>query len=269
MEQTETGRPAHHRAPHRDEAAFLQGLGDRVRALRARRGLPRRALARDTGISERYLAQLETGQGNISIVLLRQIAQTMNVPLATLVDEPAPQPDEPAAPARDAAAHSWPVALVGLRGAGKSTIGTRAAASLGLPHVELDEEIRRAAGAGAGEILDLCGPAACARYERRALAATLERHDRAVISAGSGLFATPESFRLLRSRCFTVWIKAAPEAHLDRVMGGSPGAADALGDLRRVIAERQATYGRADAAIDTTGRSVASCVNELLSALRP
>jgi XRE family aerobic/anaerobic benzoate catabolism transcriptional regulator len=164
------------------------------------------------------------------------------------------------------------VALIGLRGAGKSTIGRRLAERLDVPFLELDREIERESGLALAEIFDLYGQAAFRRHERRALETLLQRHPRAVIATGGSLVSEPATFDLLLSSCFTVWIKAAPEEHMARVLAQGdlrPMAdnAESMDDLRRILAGRTALYAKADAAIDTTGRDVDTSLDELITAL--
>ncbi|HET8727487.1 MAG TPA: helix-turn-helix transcriptional regulator [Alphaproteobacteria bacterium] len=277
------------------DAEYLRMLGERVRQARARRGMTRKILARDSGVSERYLAQLETGQGNISIILLRQIAHAMGLPLVELVRE---GPDRPVeltlllqflsrlppkelaearalltdALGRGGANRRSRIALIGLRGAGKSTLGRMAAERLGAPFVELDREIERESGTSLSEIFALYGQAAYRRYERRALEAVIERHDRAVIATGGSLVSEPGTFDLLLSACFTVWIKASPEEHMGRVIaqGDYRPMADneeAMDDLRRILDGRAALYGKADAVVDTAGKPSDRSLEELMAAI--
>ena len=278
------------------EAAYLRLLGERIREARARRGMTRKILARDSGVSERYLAQLEAGQGNISIALLRQVAQAMGVPLAELVREGGDPPIEltllretldrlgakELAQARALIAERFApdagegrrrrVALIGLRGAGKSTLGRRLAEARGVPFVELDREVERLSGMALGEIFQLYGQAAFRRYERRSLEQIVERHERAVIATGGSLVSEPATFDLLLSTCFTVWLKAAPEEHMARVVAQGdlrPMAenAEAMADLRRIVAGRAALYAKADVAVDTQGRSEDESFAELRRAV--
>jgi XRE family transcriptional regulator, aerobic/anaerobic benzoate catabolism transcriptional regulator len=274
------------------EAEYLRLLGDRLREARARRGMTRKILARDSGVSERYLAQLEAGQGNISIALLRQVAHAMGMPITDLVRE---EPDRPVeltllietlgrlgpkelAQARrllgeafGAAVESGRrhrIALIGLRGAGKSTLGSLLARALAVPFIELDREIEQVSGTSLSEIFDLYGQAAYRRYERRALETVIERHDRAVIATGGSIVSEPATFDLLLSACYTVWLTTSPEEHMSRVVAQGddrPMAENdaAMEDLRRILAGRAALYSKADAVVETAGKTVEESLREL------
>jgi XRE family transcriptional regulator, aerobic/anaerobic benzoate catabolism transcriptional regulator len=278
------------------EAAYLRLLGDRIREARARRGMTRKILARDSKVSERYLAQLEAGHGNVSIVLLRQIAQAMGLPLVDLVRE---EPDRPVeltlmiqtlarlsgkelAQARKILAETFGaaiererrhrIALIGLRGAGKSTLGAMLAKELAVPFIELDREIERESGTSLSEVFDLYGQGAFRRYERRALESVIERHDRAVIATGGSIVSEAATFDLLLSACFTIWLAAAPEEHMARVVaqGDTRPMADneeAMEDLRRILAGREVLYSKADVCVDTAGKTTAQSLRELKKAV--
>ena len=282
----------HHPEDDNGQALYLRLLGDRIRDARARRGMTRKILARDSRVSERYLAQLETGQGNISIVLLRQIAHAMGLPLADLVRE---EPDRPVeltlliqtlgrlqpkelSQARKLLTDTFGtvveserrqrVALIGLRGAGKSTLGARLARVKGVPFIELDHEVERESGTTLAEVFDLYGQSAYRRYERRALESMIEGHHRVVIATGGSIVTEPATFDLLLAACFTVWLTAAPEEHMSRVVAQGdyrPMAEneEAMDDLRRILASRTALYAKADATVDTAGKSVDQCLREL------
>jgi XRE family transcriptional regulator, aerobic/anaerobic benzoate catabolism transcriptional regulator len=271
-------------APERDP--FLVALGERARSLRARKGMTRRALALASDVSERHLANLELGVGNASILVLRQVAQALSAPLAELLgDETTTSPEwlmirellrgrddddlrrgrlaltQLYGQAGEPGARGRRIALIGLRGAGKSTLGRLLADDLGVHFVELNREIERVAGCGISEIQNLLGQAAYRRYERRALEDVIQLHADAVIATPGGIVSDPTTFSLLLSHCYTVWIKAAPEEHMQRVVAQGDlrpmsGNREAMDDLRRILAGRAAFYGRADLTIDTVGRSV-------------
>ncbi len=275
--------------------AYLRQIGERVRNARARRGMTRKILARDSGVSERYLAQLESGQGKVSILLLRQIARAMGLPLADLTRE---GPDraveftlvrqllERLSPEELAQAHGLlrghfgqalggergsRLALIGLRGAGKTTLGRRLAERLGAPFLDMGAEIERDSGMSLSEIFSLSGQAAYRRLERRALERVLQSHERAVIETGGSIVSEPGTYELLLRACYTVWVKAAPEEHMSRVIAQGDyrpmaGNAEAMADLRSILAERDPLYAKADAVVDTTGQSEEESLSELLRA---
>jgi len=273
-------------------ADYLARLGERVRAARVRRGMTRKILAHDSGVSERYLAQIEAGQGNISIALLRQVAEAMSLPLGELVREGADRPieltlllqrlerlsrEDLAEAGRvlterfglDRGAHRHDrIALIGLRGAGKSTLGRKLAAALNRAFIELAVEIAAIAGMSLDQIFDLSGQAGYRRYEKRALERVLERNGRFVLATGGSIVSEAGTYDLLLSSCYTVWIKAAPEEHMARVvaqgdMRPMAGNAEAMEDLRQILAEREALYARADAVLDTAGKSPDAAFSEL------
>jgi XRE family aerobic/anaerobic benzoate catabolism transcriptional regulator len=267
----------------------LAALGERTRALRLRRGLTRKALAKAADVSERHLANVEMGVGNASVQFLRQLAQALDCTLAELVgDETASSPEwlmirevlrgrtEPElAQARSAlgtlfgapaslAARRQRIALIGLRGAGKSTLGRLLAESWQVPFVELNRSIEAVAGCSLAEIHSLYGPAAYRRYEKRALEETIRRFPRAVIATPGGIVSDPATFSLLLAHCYTVWVRATPEEHMGRVlaqgdtrpMAGHAGNTEAMNDLRRILDSRAAFYAKADEVFETSGRSV-------------
>ena len=252
--------------PQQQEAAFLARLGERVRSGRAGTGMTRKSLAASSGVSERYLAQLESGQGNISVLLLRKVAHAIGMPVEALLRE---------APEREPGRR---VALLGLRGAGKSSVGAKLAAGLGVPFVELDREVEREAGAKLNEVFAMYGQEAFRRFERRALERVLRTHESAVIAASGSIVTDPDSYRLLLDSCQTVWLKAKPEEHMDRVIaqgdmrpfeGKVRGRSAALEEIRRLLADRNRLYARAGHTIDTSGRSPRAVLDELRSRLTP
>jgi XRE family transcriptional regulator, aerobic/anaerobic benzoate catabolism transcriptional regulator len=240
---------------------FLSRLGERVRAARATRGMTRKALARDSGVSERYLAQLESGRGNTSILVLRRIAGALRVPLEHLARDPS-----------RAGGRRSRIALIGLRGAGKSTLGSRLAKATGAPFVELDREVEREAGTSLSEIFLLYGQAGYRRYEKRCLEKVLEANARLVLATGGSIVSEPATYELLRAACLTVWLKADPEEHMARVVAQGDtrpmaGTREAMHDLRRILAGRAALYGQADLTVDTAGKSIDQSLAELRKAV--
>ena len=270
---------------------FLAHLGGKVRDARLRLGLTRKALARESAVSERYLAELEAGRGNISVLLLRQVAGTLGLALAELLRENVDQaleltliheflerlPKQRLARVRaqlqrdfgaDPAGRSERIALIGLRGAGKSTLGEALAAELKVPFIELDREIEREAGTGLSEIFLLYGQQGYRRYEQRCLEKILEGQARCVIATGGSIVSEPGTYDLLRSSCFTVWLKAKPEEHMSRVMAQGDmrpmaGNTQAMADLKRILQSRATLYGQADAVVDTAGRSLKQSLKDL------
>jgi XRE family aerobic/anaerobic benzoate catabolism transcriptional regulator len=266
-----------------------------VRDARQGRGMSRKALAQASAVSERYLAELEAGRGNISVLLLRQIGGTLDLPLDELLRENGGQgveltliheflsrlPKQRLARVRaqlqrdygdGTLDRSGRVALIGLRGAGKSTLGEGLAAELRVPFIELDREIEREAGTGLSEIFLLYGQQGYRRYERRCLERILESHARCVIATGGSLVSEPGTYDLLRASCFTVWLKARPEEHMSRVVAQGDtrpmaGNSQAMGDLKRILQSRAPLYGQADAVVDTAGRSVRQSLKELRRAI--
>jgi XRE family aerobic/anaerobic benzoate catabolism transcriptional regulator len=286
-------RSEHESAQRGEEAAYLRQLGERIRDLRVRRGMTRKILARDSSVSERYLAQLEGGEGNISIIRLRQVAEAMGIPLEELIRVGPEQPPEftllvqylgRLAPARleqareillthfEAPGRRGRFALIGLRGAGKTTLGAMLAAHLQLPFIQMTEAIEREAGMTLSEIFSLYGQAAYRRYELRALQATLRSHGRFVLAPGGSIVTEPATFDELLTSCYTIWLKASPEEHMARVVrqGDHRPMSDnreAMKDLERILVGREAMYGKADAVVDTSGRTVPQAFADLLKAL--
>jgi XRE family aerobic/anaerobic benzoate catabolism transcriptional regulator len=269
-----------------DEAKnpFLVALGERARALRARRGMTRKAVALAADVSERHLANLEYGQGNASILVLAQVAAALQCSLAELIGDVSTSSPEwlmirellegrdeaslrrvrvavgqllGTGGANPVAARSPRVALIGLRGAGKSTLGRRLADDLGYTFVELSAEIEKFAGCSVAEIQGLYGANAYRRYERRALEEAIQIYPEAVIATPGGLVSDPATFNLLLAHCTTVWLQAAPEDHMKRVVAQGdmrPMAAsrEAMEDLRGILSGREPFYAKADYSLDTS-----------------
>ena len=275
---------------------FLLFLGKRVRELRNRRGMTRKMMAREADVSERHLAQLEAGEGNVSIVLLRRIAAAVNVSLAELFATEAETRHEkvliqrfldrlPAHRVEDAmfrllrefgdeeVERRKRVALIGLRGAGKSTLGVRLGQELNIPFIELDGEIEKDTGMPLAEIFSLYGQTGYRSIERRSLERVLREQGRAILSVGGGVVSEKETYDHLLSNCYTVWIKARPEEHMARVIAQGDlraiaGGNQALEDLRRILEAREPLYRKADIYLDTSGNSVEESFTKLKAALQ-
>ena len=280
-------------AAGRDSDPYLRRLGERVRMLRNQRGMTRKALAQHAKVSERYLAQMEAGKGNCSIVLLRRIARAIGLPVTQLVHEGAEPPLdlvllsqflERLAPdmllearklvtehfsSSSEDVHRRRIALIGLRGGGKSTLGQLLADNLGLPFIELDREIERRSGAKLSEIFDMFGQETFRRAEREALDDVLRQHPHFVIATSGSIVTEPGTLELLLSSCFTVWVRAEPEEHMKRVMAQGDmrpmaNSARAMEDLVSILKSREPLYAKADAALVTSGKTPEQNLTELL-----
>ena len=285
-----------------DKHPFLVGLGERVRALRSRRGMTRREVAMAADVSERHLANLEYGVGNVSMLVLLQVAGALQCSLAELTGDMTTRSPEwlllremlehrdegtlkrvriavaemlgmGGAKGDEQGARSPRVALIGLRGAGKSTLGQRLADDLGFPFVELSREIEKFAGCSVNEIQSLYGQNAYRRYERRALEEAIQIHPEAVIATPGGLVSDAATFNLLLTHCTTVWLQAAPEDHMKRVAAQGdlrPMAAskEAMSDLKGILAGRAAFYSKADLQFDTSAQPLEASFQALRSLVR-
>ena len=278
-------------AAGRDNDPYLRRLGERVRTLRNQRGMTRKALARHAKVSERYLAQLEAGLGNGSIVLLRRIARAIGLPVTQLVHDGAEPPldlvlltqflerlppdmlvearklvtEHFSSPSEDRRR----VALIGLRGGGKSTLGRLLAERLDVPFIELDREIERRSGANLSEIFDMFGQETFRRAEREALDDVLRQHPHFVIATSGSIVTEPGTLELLLASCFTVWVRAEPEEHMKRVMAQGdmrPMAnnARAMEDLVSILKSREPLYAKAEAVLATTDKTPEQNLAELL-----
>jgi XRE family aerobic/anaerobic benzoate catabolism transcriptional regulator len=289
------------------EEAFLSWVGSRLREARARRGMTRKQLAAEADVSERHLAQLESGEGNVSIVLLRRITAALNVSLSDLFTAdvngsaeggdksasngaasskitqlldrmPAGKREQVAARllqefAGEVSARRGRIALIGLRGAGKSTLGAKLAKEMKAPFIELDREIEKDARMPLEEIFSLYGQSGYRRIEKRTLARVIQERERAVISVGGGVVSEKETYDALLANCFAVWVKAQPEEHMSRVIaqGDMRAMADnneAMEDLRRILEAREPFYRKADMHLDTSGKSVEQSFRELKKTLQ-
>ena len=276
-----------------DTEAYLHRLGERVRMLRNQRGMTRKALAQHAKVSERYLAQLEAGLGNVSIVLLRRIARAIGLPVTQLVHDGAEPPldlvlltqflerlspdmlgearklvtEHFSSPSEDLRRKR--IALIGLRGGGKSTLGALLAQQLGVPFIELDREIERRSGATLSEIFDMFGQETFRRAEREALNDVLRQHDQFVVATSGSIVTEPGTLELLLSSCFTVWVRADPEEHMKRVMAQGDmrpmaKSARAMEDLISILKSREPLYAKAEAALTTTAKTPEQNLAELL-----
>lgn len=285
--------------PDADARATLTELASRVRAWRSRRGMTRRQLALDSGLSERFLADMESGRGNASINSLEAVARALNIALVDLLqDTPRPalarlqgllsrMDDAQLDQAHGMLSATFGlsssqgrerrVALIGLRGAGKSTLGQQLAAEREVPFVELDREVEREAGTSMNEIFLLHGQAGYRRYERRALLRVAEEHAGGVVmTTGGSIVSERETFDLLQSQFWCVWVKASPEEHMSRVVAQgdmrpfdstSGATGEALEDIRRILASREALYARADSVVDTSSRTIRQSLRDLTRAV--
>ena len=286
-------KPAAPQADKGSTAAFLAAIGAEVRRNRAKRGMTRRQLAQASETSERYLAQIESGAGNPSVSVLRAIARALDLIPAALLPEgsvrPAavghmldllgqvPEADLPALvkdiEARVArtehADRGRRIALVGLRGAGKSTLGRMLAQHLGWPFIELDRLVEEGYGASIPDLMEMAGTATFRRHERSALSRVIAKHEAAIVTTAGGIVADPETYALLLRRTHTVWIKARPEEHMSRVMAQGdfrPMAQNrqAMADLVAILDARRADYARAEAEVDTSGEAMEQSFAKLL-----
>ncbi len=267
---------------------FLVALGQRVREIRARRGMSRKALSIAADVSERHLANLEHGVGNASVLVLLQVSQALRCSLAELLGDPTTRSPEwlmirelldnrdeaTLRRVREAAGsllgaggalrgEGVPgpsrIALIGLRGAGKSTLGRMLAEDLGFPFVELSREIEKFAGCTISEIQGLYGQNAYRRYERRAIEEAIQIYPEAVIATPGGLVSDPASFSLVLAHCTTIWLQATPEDHMRRVaeqgdMRPMAGNKEAMDDLKHILAGRAAFYSKAEHQLDTSAQ---------------
>jgi len=292
------------RPPPLSSEQFLLSLGSRVRDFRNRRSMTRKTLARESDVSERHLAQLESGEGNISILLLRRIAAVLSVSLEELF---APQRQDnqqgeqqhasqkqtllrlterlPSHRLEEAAARLMRdfgpeqnlrlsrIALIGLRGAGKSTLGSKLAADRDVPFIELDHEIEKDTGMPLTEIFSLYGQSGYRAIEKRTLERVLGESDRAVISVGGGIVSEKETYDYLLAHCYTIWLKAQPEEHMSRVIAqgdfrAMAGSDRAMEDLRGILESREPLYRKADTCVDTSGDSIDASFTKLCATLQ-
>lgn len=281
-----------------DKNPLLETVGERVRTLRSRRGMTRKAVAQAADVSERHLANLEYGTGNASILVLQQVAGALHCSMSELLGDVTTSSPEwllirellenrSEAELRRARlglvellgagtqddARDRRIALIGLRGAGKSSLGQMLATDLDVPFVELSREIEKVAGCSIREIHDLYGTNAYRRYERRALEETVQIHSEVVIATPGGIVSDAATFNQLLQHCTTVWLQAAPEEHMSRVSAQGdtrPMAAstEAMEDLRRILSGRSAFYSKADLTVDTSRQTMDQSFASLRQAVR-
>jgi len=283
------GPPNSHSSPVN---SYLRQLGEKLRAVRARRGMSLRQLAKESALSARFLAKVELGRGNISVGRLHQVAHVLGVPIETLAAD-----GLPAAPAFeqstaflkrlpsgqlsdahklllekfggvDSASRRSRIALIGLRGAGKSTLGSLLAHRLGFPFIELDKQIERDSSLTLTIIFDLYGASGFRRMEREALEVIFAKHPRFVLAAGGSIVSDPGVYNRLLSECFTIWLRATAEEHMARVLAQGdrrPMAHNrqAMRDLRRILWSRETLYRQADAVLETSGHSIRESLQAL------
>ncbi len=283
------------------DADYLQHLGDNVRALRAQRGITRKVLGQQSGVSERFLAQLEGGTGNASVLVLRRIAAALGVEIEALLTErnggagskdlvqtvdllrglgqedivrarSLLQDHFGGTQAMNGGARRQRIALIGLRGAGKSTLGAHIAAELRVPFIELDRLVEQASGTPLSTIFDLYGQNGFRRFERRCLDEVLEKYPRFVMATGGSIVSEPATYERLRRACFTVWLRATPEEHMQRVvaqgdmrpMAHNP---EAMSELKQILHEREPLYRQADLTVDTSKRTPDALLQHLTHTL--
>lgn len=270
---------------------LIRQVGERVRKARDLKGISRRVLSETSGVSPRYLAQLEAGEGNISIGLLMRVAQALDLRIEWLLGEDDPWTSDvirfaesyrladastrqraQAAlnPARANALRAARICLIGLRGAGKSTLGRLVAARLRVPFVELNREIEEQSGMTVPELLALYGQEGYRKLEHQALSRVIATHETVVLAVAGGIVSEPETFNLVLNAFHTVWLRARPEEHMNRVraqgdmrpMAGNP---EAMEQLTAILTSREALYGRAQAQLDTSGKAVEEALEDLIA----
>ena len=271
--------------------ALTRLVGARVRKARELRGLPRRELSERSGVSQRYLAQVEAGKGNISIALLLKLGEALDHRIEWFVGEDDPWTSDALRvadrfrradnrqrrqvleildprPGRESKAHR--IALIGLRGAGKSTLGDRVSRALDIPFAELNDEIEEQSGMPVSDVMALYGQEGYRTLEHQALSRVIATHDTAILAVAGGIVSAPEAFSLLLDNFHTIWLRAAPEEHMSRVLDQGDhrpmaGKVSALDELKTILSSREPLYARADAMLDTSRKTEAQALQELLS----
>ena len=275
-------------------ARLLATVGNRVRKARSLASLSRRALSEKSGVSQRYLAQLESGQGNISIALLLSIAHALDFKLEWLVAEDDPWSSEtgvismllPGAtkeqllrvvelldPEHINQKRAKRIALIGLRGAGKSTLGRLCADELGLTFLELNDEIQSASGIPVHEVIALYGQEGYRHLEHQALERVVATHEELVLAVAGGIVSQPDTFNYLLRNYHTIWLKAAPEEHMTRVREQGDerpmaGNGDAITELRTILKNREKLYERAEARVDTSCQTLDDSLAAVITVIK-
>lgn len=281
-------------AAERAVETLLARVGERVRKAREMKGLPRRVVSETSGVSMRYLAQLEAGEGNISIGLLQRVATALDIRIEWLLGEEDPwnsetlrfaevfraSTEEVKRQVREALTPIPPenlrasrICLVGLRGAGKSSLGALVGADLGLPFLELNSEIEDHSGMPVTELMALYGQEGYRTLEARAVDRIIATHSSVILAVAGGIVAEPATYNTVRSHFHTIWIKASPEDHMTRVrsqgdmrpMAGNP---EAMEQLRAILKSRESLYRQAHGELDTSGRSLRQSGDDLIALIR-
>ncbi|WP_319825428.1 helix-turn-helix transcriptional regulator [Thalassovita sp.] len=287
--------PSESRSLSEQEVSLLIArVGERVRKARERKGIPRRVLSEISGVSPRYLAQLEAGEGNISIGLLQRVATALDHRIEWLMTEEDPWSSEALhvadlyrsantetrarvmhllRPESAAELRAHRICLLGLRGAGKSTLGQKAGEALNIPFVELNREIEEQSGMPVNEVMALYGQEGYRKLEAQAVTRVIQTHDTMILAVAGGIVAAPDTYTTLLNRFHTIWVKASPTEHMDRVraqgdtrpMAGNP---EAMADLKSILTSREALYEKAQVSLDTSGKPTAQSLQDLLALIR-
>lgn len=273
---------------------LIARVGDRVRKARERRGIPRRVLSEISGVSPRYLAQLEAGEGNISIGLLQRVAVALDHRIEWLVGEDDPWTSDAMRvadlfrvantevqqtvlqalnPEPEQVVRAQRICLVGLRGAGKSTLGARLGEALDVPFVELNAEIEEQSGMPVDEVMALYGQEGYRKLEAQAVSRVIATHETLILAVAGGIVAEPETYKNLLSNFHTIWLRASPAEHMDRVraqgderpMAGNP---EAMEQLKSILKSREALYDKARAQLDTAGQTIDASLEALLELVK-
>ncbi|MBD1548637.1 helix-turn-helix transcriptional regulator [Roseibium aggregatum] len=277
-----------------DVDAFVAAVGERVRKARERKGIARRVLSELSGVSQRYLAQLESGGGNISIALLFKVANALDHRVEWLVGEDDPWSSETARvaefyrqatteqrqrvmqildPGRPAQLRRQRICLIGLRGAGKSTLGRLLGEELSVPFIELNRDIEEQSGMPVSELMALYGQEGYRRLERQAIERVVATSDSVVLAVGGGIVSEPETYGFLLRNFHTIWLKASPEEHMNRVRGQGDerpmaGNPKAMEELKSILTSREVLYAKAESIVNTSGKSVEDSLQDLTATIR-